>query len=97
MVFWSMPETNKCWSRSYVPAITVECEVKTFERLITEPAILKCSCGDTVTLRCFTNTCSECHTDYNMSGQALAPRSQWGEETGENVADILAIDIAGGD
>ena len=27
-----------------------------------------------------------------MSGQELAPRSQWGWETGESVADILAVD-----
>jgi hypothetical protein len=34
----------------------------------------------------------ECGADYNMSGQMLAPREQWGEETGETVADILAAD-----
>jgi hypothetical protein len=39
-----------------------------------------------------TNTCHDCHTDYNMSGQELAPREQWGEETGESIADILAAD-----
>jgi hypothetical protein len=27
-----------------------------------------------------------------MSGHLLAPREQWGEETGESVADILAAD-----
>ena len=45
-------------------------------------------------LRCpdFTNTCPVCGADYNWAGQRLAPRSQWGEETSESVADILAID-----
>lgn len=54
-------------------------------------AVGRCSCGREVLLRGFTNTC-ECGADYNISGQRLAPRSQWGEETGESVADILAID-----
>lgn len=44
-----------------------------------------------VTLQGFTNTC-DCGADYNGSGQRLAPRSQWGEETGESVSDILDID-----
>lgn len=49
----------------------------------TEPAILKCDCGSHVRLHGFTNTCDNCERDYNMSGQLLANRSQWGEETGE--------------
>ena len=28
--------------------------------------------------------CSECGSEYSMSGSKLAPRSQWGEETGES-------------
>jgi len=48
-------------------------------------------CGAEVYLSCFTNPC-DCGADYNMSGQALAPREQWGEETGESVYDILAAD-----
>jgi len=51
----------------------------------------KCECGRKVNLVGFTNTC-DCGRDYNMSGELLAPRSQWGEETGESVADILAVD-----
>jgi hypothetical protein len=31
----------------------------------------------------FTVTCDSCGADYNQSGHRLAPRSQWGEETGE--------------
>jgi hypothetical protein len=41
-----------------------------------EPAILKCNCGNRVYLDGFTNTCDKCHADYNMSGQRLASRSQ---------------------
>lgn len=47
-------------------------------------------CGRVVELRGFTNTC-ECGADYNMSGQKLAPREQWGEETGEHPADIVNL------
>ena len=35
------------------------------------------------------NTCEHCGADYDGSGNMLAPRSQWGEETGESLADIL--------
>jgi hypothetical protein len=56
------------------------------------PAVGVCEeCALPVTLKGFTNTC-ECGADYNMSGDLLAPRDQWGEETGESVADILAAD-----
>ena len=50
-----------------------------------------CDCGATVVCRGFTNRCA-CGRDYNMSGQLLAARSQWGEETGERVEDILRVD-----
>lgn len=49
----------------------------------------KCVCGETMTLTDFTNAC-RCGRDYNMSGQLLAPRSQWGEETGEHWSDIVS-------
>lgn len=57
-----------------------------------EPAIGQCSCGEQVYLDRFTNTCHGCGADYNSAGQRLADRSQWGEETGESAADILAVD-----
>jgi len=53
--------------------------------------IIRCRCGREVKCSGFTNTC-ECGADYNWAGQRLAPRSQWGEETGESVADILGVD-----
>jgi hypothetical protein len=56
-----------------------------------EPAVGQCDvCGQYVDLCGFTNTC-DCGADYNMSGQRLAGREQWGEDTGESLADILRI------
>lgn len=49
----------------------------------------RCECGHEVQLLKFTNTCESCGRDYNMSGTLLAPRSRWGEETGESANDIL--------
>ena len=69
---------------------TVGPHFEKIEMRIFHPALLKCDyCGEVVYLDGFTNSCS-C-SDYNMSGQRLAPRSQWGEETGESVSDILRI------
>ena len=53
--------------------------------------VIEC-CGHDLPCPNFTNTCPYCHRDYNMMGQGLAPRSQWGEETGESAADILSVD-----
>lgn len=52
--------------------------------------IIRCACGQTLETPGFTNTC-ECGADYNWAGQRLAHRSQWGEETGESLSDILNI------
>lgn len=57
----------------------------------TESAIGECHCGAHVELGGFTNTCERCGTDYNWCGQELAPREQWGEETGEALCDIERI------
>jgi hypothetical protein len=43
---------------------------------------ITCDCGRELDCPSFTNTC-DCGADYNWAGQRLAPRSQWGEETGE--------------
>ena len=45
--------------------------------------VIICDCGEDVECHDFTNTC-QCGADFNMSGQRLAPRDQWGEETGEH-------------
>ena len=62
-----------------------------YKNRYTECAVGKCSCGELVYLDGFTNECRKCSADYNMSGQRLAPREQWGEETGEHPADIARI------
>lgn len=67
-------------------------DVRDYGKFHTEPAVGECDrCQRKVHLHGFTNTC-ECGADYNMSGQRLADRSQWGEETGESLSDILAVD-----
>lgn len=48
--------------------------------------VVDCACGELVLCTNFTNTCS-CGADYNFAGDRLAPRSQWGEETGESWPD----------
>jgi len=53
------------------------------------PAIGRCTCGCAVYLDHPTNTCEDCGRDYNLRGTLLAPREQWGYETGETAADIL--------
>jgi hypothetical protein len=53
------------------------------------PRVGRCHCGEEVTLDRFTNTCYICGTDYNSAGQELAPREQWGEETGEHWSDCI--------
>jgi hypothetical protein len=60
-----------------------ECEDKT-------PALWIC-CETEFECDGFTNTCPDCGADYNWNGSLLASRSQWGEETGEPLSDILRI------
>jgi hypothetical protein len=55
---------------------------------------IKCQCGRTLVCDGFTTTC-DCGRDYNWSGTLLAPRSCWGEETGETASDILMAEAAG--
>jgi hypothetical protein len=54
-------------------------------RLI-QPLVIRCRCGQPLEVPHFTNTC-RCGADYNWAGQELAPRYQWGEETGEHWSD----------
>ena len=65
--------------------------IQSFFNRYKEPGELRCDCGESVYLDGFTNTCDKCDADYNSSGQRLAPRCQWGEETGEHWADIARI------
>ena len=64
--------------------------VRTYAHTYIEPTIGLCDCGEKVYLERFTNTC-KCGRDYNSFGQLLAPREQWGEETGEHWTDIINI------
>lgn len=92
---------NPCARENYLACLTgvvdgrkiVDRGVQSWERTVVEPAIGLCDvCGSEVVLEGFTCTCERCGADYNSAGQRLAPRSQWGEETGESVADILSVD-----
>lgn len=65
-------------------------EILRREHRFRHAAVLACDCGREVTLCSFTNAC-DCGRDYNSSGSLLAPRAQWGEETGESLGDILRI------
>lgn len=56
--------------------------------------VIVCRCGRELVCVDFTNTC-DCGRDYNWAGQELAPRSQWGEETGETADEILQAQAAG--
>ena len=51
-------------------------------------AVGRCECGQDVSLDSFTCPC-ECGRDYNMDGTLLAPREQWGEETGEHWSECF--------
>jgi hypothetical protein len=45
----------------------------------------QCHCGMILHLYSnWANQCPRCKAEYNGSGRRLAPRSQWGEETGES-------------
>jgi hypothetical protein len=79
---------NKELDRAYVNLLEVleskEYVFKEFDYDYTYrvPAELTC-CGTQLVLSRFTNTCSECGSDYNQSGSLLASRQFWGEETDE--------------
>ena len=61
------------------------------ERYVRGWTEVKC-CDEWLCCSHFTNTCPHCETDYNGSGQQLAPREFWGEETGETASDILNLE-----
>lgn len=70
----------------------VDLGVQRWEHSYVAPAVGQCACNAHVDLDGFTNTCDRCGRDYNMSGHLLAPRSQWGEETGETADEIMMAD-----
>lgn len=62
--------------------------VEVFRHSYWDSGVMKCDCGQELFFRpggdC---TCKHCGASYNSAGQRLAPRSQWGEETGETAED----------
>lgn len=82
-------EMSEIATKNYWKCINKELDVKFVgiranRRVWSEPAVLKCDCETHIELADFTNTCEKCGADYNFAGQRLAPREQWGEETGEH-------------
>jgi hypothetical protein len=66
---------QKCTDGTYD---VVNLGIQNFSYTYNEPAELKCSCDNVVTLESsWCNTCDNCGCEYNGSGQLLAPRSQW--------------------
>lgn len=55
------------------------------------PIAMRCDCGKTVHFTDYRPgsdvECNYCGREYNSAGQLLAPREQWGEETGETAQD----------
>ena len=87
------PEGRESLRRCLAGEGVSEGRVERYDRSWIECAVGICdSCGSRVGLHGFTNSCTGCPAEYNMSGQRLAPRSQWGAETGETVAEILSVD-----
>jgi hypothetical protein len=77
---------QKCISGEYA---VIDQGISVITSVHRNPKIGICEdCGEEVYLDRFTCTCDNCGADYNQSGQRLAPRSQWGEETGEVYSDI---------
>jgi len=66
--------------------------IQYYERDFKTPATMKCVCGEIVYMdNVMTNTCGKCARDYSIGGSLLAPREQWGEETGESYSDIASF------
>ncbi len=54
------------------------------EYRVTIPPLNLCVCGTEFQIHdWFATSCPSCGREYNGAGQLLAPRSQWGKETGE--------------
>jgi hypothetical protein len=64
--------------------------VVAWDKRVVTPASGDCSCGERIYLtNVMYNTCEKCGAEYNSSGQKLAARCFWGEDTGEHLSDIL--------
>lgn len=75
---------DACVAGTHDGDVMLDRGVERLEHTYRDPAVGLCNrCSSEVVLGNFTNTCALCGADYNSSGQELAPREQWGEETGE--------------
>lgn len=65
--------------------------VQKYEHSWWEAAIGKCDCGAEIEMveHGMSGIDCQCGAIYNSGGQRLAPRSHWGEETGEQLSDIM--------
>ncbi len=54
-----------------------------------DPTIIRCQCGAQVSLESTWLNACDCGRDYDSVGNLLAPRCQWGEETGEHWCDVV--------
>ena len=62
------------------------------ENVLLSRGSIECDCGCEVDLfSSWANSCPSCPMEFNGSGQALSPRSQWGEETGETDSDLADL------
>lgn len=51
---------------------------------VTVYPLVQCACGDEIAcISTWVNPCDNCENEYDRNGYLLAPREQWGEETGE--------------
>jgi len=80
----------KCLSGEYD---VIDKGVEAYVSRYTQPAVLLCDCGEEFELvDTFYEECPSCGTGYNGAGQKLRPMNEWGEETGESLADIYNSD-----
>jgi len=62
--------------------------LESWQEEYTVPGLMKCDCGGELEMwRPGADIHCKCGRSYTSSGQLLALRSQWGEETGETAAD----------
>jgi hypothetical protein len=79
-------DESKSFEQSWIAS---KGRIKEYKGQYRWPKIIQCHCDNgQVELQNFTNTCRSCGADYNSSGQLLAPRHLWGEETGEHWSEI---------
>lgn len=78
---------NKCLSGEYD---VIDTGIVEYRSTYTELAVLLCDCGEQFEVYDpFYCECPKCLTPYNGMGQQLRPMNEWGEETGESLADIF--------